>query len=131
MQLRMIQLLENAFEKLGRFIARKPCLVIISCLIFTGLCSIGFLNIKFNSDVYSIWDTNPTRKPSGSQAVANKEWVSNRIVDNKRTHTLIFKTKEPNGNILTPKSLKIMLDIHKSISQTTLQNITFNDICYR
>ena len=130
MKMRMIQLLENAFERLGRFIARNPGIVIISCLLFTGLCSIGFINIKFNSDVYSIWDTNPTRKPDGSQAVANKQWVSDRIVDNKRTHTLIFKAIEPNGNILTPKALKVMLDIHKAISQP-LQNISFNDICYR
>ena len=76
----MIQLLENAFERLGRFIARNPWIIIVSCLIFTGLCSIGFVNLKFNSDIYSIWDTNPTRKPGGSQAVANKKWVSDRLI---------------------------------------------------
>ena len=130
MQLRMIQLLESAFERLGRFIARNPWIVILCCLIFTGLCSVGFLNLKFNSDVYTIWDTNPTQKPGGSQAVAHQEWVSNRIIDNRRTHTLIVKSTEPNGNILTPNALRVMLDIHKEISEP-LKNISFNDICYR
>ena len=128
--MRVIQLLEKGFERLGRFIARKPFLVILFCIVFTGLCAIGFLNLRLNSDIFAVWDTNPSRRSDGSQAVANRDWISNRFEDDKRAHTLIFKATEPNGNILTPKALKVMLDIHQLISRP-LQNVSFNDICYR
>ena len=128
--MRVIQLLEKGFERLGRFIARQPYLVILSCLMFTGLCSIGFLNLKFNSDIFALWDTNPSRRSDGSQAVVNRDWVSKRFEDDKRAHTLIFKATEPDGNILTPKALRVMLDIHQMLSQP-LQNVSFHDICYR
>ena len=130
MQMRVIQRLEKGFETFGRFIARKPFLVILCCILFTGLCAIGFLNLRLNSDIFAIWDTNPSRRSDGSQAGVNRDWISNRFQDDKRAHTLIFKATEPNGNILTPKALKVMLDIHQLISRP-LQNVSFNDICYR
>ena len=130
MQMRVIQLLEKGFERLGRFIARKPYHVILCCLLFAGLCSIGFINLRFNSDIFAIWDTNPSQRSDGSQAVVNRDWVSSRFEDDKRAHTLMFKATEPDGNILTPKGLRVMLDVHKLISQP-LRNVSFQDICYR
>ena len=130
MKFSVINLLENGFERLGRFIARKPYVVIACCLLFTGLCSIGFVNLKFNSDVYEIWDTNPTRKPGGSQAVAHEQWVSDTYVDDERVHTLLISATNTDGNVLTPAALHVMLDIHKAISRP-LQNISFEDICYK
>ena len=130
MPMRVIQLLEKGFEQLGRFIARKPYLVILCCLVLTGLCSIGFINLKFNSDIFAIWDTNPSRRSDGSQAVKNRDWISSHFEDDKRAHTLIFKSTDPDENILTPKGLRVMLDIHKLISRP-LQNVSFQDICYR
>ena len=131
MGLRTITLLENAFERLGRFIARWPYLVIASCVLCTGLCSIGFLNLRFNSDIYEIWNTNPTGRADESQAVLNKEWISNNYVDGKRIHTFTFRGVNSNDeNILTPEALQVMLEFHNKISQP-FQNISFQDICYR
>ena len=130
MQIRVIELLEKCFEKHGRFIARNPYIIILCCLVCTGLCSIGLINLSFNSDIYSIWNTNPSGRKDRSQVIVNKNWVSDHFVDDQRTHTLIFKAKETNGNILTPKGLRVMLDIHQLISQP-LQNVSFKDICYR
>ena len=130
MNFNVIKLLETAFERLGRFIARWPCLVIISCLLWTGLCCVGFINLTFNSSVDDIWDTNPSRSPAGSQSKANKEWVLDHFKDEKRAHTLIFSTTDPEGNILTPNALRIMLDVHKQISAPSY-NVSFQDICFR
>ena len=130
MKFNVINLLEDGFERLGRLIARRPYIVVICCLLFTGLCSIGFLNLTFNSDVYEIWDTNPTRKPGGSHAVANQQWVEDTYVDDERVHTLLISAMKPDGNILTPAALQVMLDIHNVISRP-LQNISFEDICYK
>ena len=131
MGLRIITLLENAFERLGRFIARWPYLVIACCVLATGLCSIGFLNLKFNSDIYEIWNTNPTGRADESQAVINKEWISNNYVDGKRVHTFTFRGVDANNeNVLTPDALQVMLEFHKKIS-LPFHNISFQDICYR
>ena len=110
MKFSVINLLENGFERLGRLIARRPYIVVTCCLLFTGLCSIGFLNLKFNSDVYEIWDTNPTGKPGGSQAVANQQWVEETYVDDERVHTLLISATKSDGNILTPTALQVMLE---------------------
>ena len=126
----VIPFLENAFERLGRIIARWPYLVIVFWLLFTGLCSIGVFNLKFESDMYKIWNTNPSGKLDGSQSVVNKEWVSNNFVDDERRHTIIFSSIENDGDILTPNGLQVMLDVHRIISRP-LENVSFNDICYR
>ena len=130
MKLCVIRVLEAAFERLGRFISRWPYLVITLCLLWTGLCCVGFLNISFDSNIYEIWDTNPARDAEGTQSVANREWIANYFEDNKRTHSLIFTATDPNGNILTPNALQIMLKLHKEIVRP-LQNVSFSDICYR
>ena len=126
----VIPFLENAFERLGRIIARWPYLVILLCLLCTGICSIGLLNLRLDADIYSIWNTNPDENPEGSQTVVNKILVSNNFSDNTRFHTLLFTTTEPDGNILTPTAFQTMLNVHNAIS-TTLGNVTFQDICYR
>ena len=127
----MITLLENVFEQLGRFIARWPYLVIACCILFTGFCSIGLLNLRFNSDFFEIWNTNPTGRADKSQVVLNKEWISNNFVDDKRAHTFIFRATNSNDeNVLTPDALEVMLEFHKKIS-LPFHNISFQDICYR
>ena len=112
MGLRIITLLENAFERLGRFIARWPYLVIACCVLATGLCSIGFLNLKFNSDIYEIWNTNPTGRADESQAVINKEWISSTLhgfnrVDFQPLRALI-------GDIVNPNNQKRGNDQHST-----------------
>ena len=130
MKLSILKLLESAFERLGRFIAKWPYVVIVLCLLCTGLCSVGFLNISFNSNTYDIWDTNPNKDPNGSQSVVHKDWVSSNFGDTLHSHTLIFSATEPAGNILTPKAFKVMLEVHKAITQP-MQNFSFKNICQR
>ena len=130
MKLNILGLLETAFERLGRFIARWPFVIIISCLVLSGLCCIGFINVSFSTNTYDIWDTNPKRDPEGSQSVIHKEWVSNNFGDNLHVHTLIFSTTDPDGNILNPNALKVMLDIHKAITMPK-EGFSFEDICHR
>ena len=130
MKFSILKLLEIAFERLGRFIAKWPYIVIILCLLCTGLCSIGFLNITFNTNTYEIWDTNPNEDPNGSQSVVHKNWVSRHFGDTLHSHTLIFSATDPDGNILTPNALNVMLQVHKTIAQP-MQNVSFKNICQR
>lgn len=130
MKFRVITFLENAFERLGRLITNWPWVIIICCILCTGICSIGLINLKFESDMYKIWNTNPSGKPDGSQSVINKEWVSSKFVDDERAHTIIVSSTENDGDILSPNGLQVMLDIHNIIIRP-LNNVSFDDICYR
>ena len=130
MELYVVKFLEIFFYKWGRLIARQPYLVIGLCLLWTGICCIGFLNISFNSNPEYSWDTNPERTAEGSQFWGNKDWVSNTFGENRRLHSLIFSATEGNENILTPSALRLMLKVHQDLSKP-LQNVSFNDICYR
>ena len=130
MKLFVVRFLEIFFYKWGRLVARQPYLVIGSCLLWTGICCIGFLNISFNSNPEYSWDTNPQRTPEGSQFWGNKDWVSNTFGENRRIHSLIFSATEGKGNILTPSALRLMLKVHQDLSKP-LQNVSFNEICYR
>ena len=130
MKFSVLKLLESGFEVLGRFIARRPYIVIILCLMCTGLCSIGFLNVSFNTNTYEIWDTNPNKNPNRSQSVVHKEWVSRHFGDTLQSHTLIFSATHPDGNILTPNALKVMMELHNAITKPT-QNFSFKNICLR
>ena len=127
----MLNLMERGFERLGRFVAKYPLVVIILCLLWSGLSCIGFIFTTVSTNTYDIWDTNPTKNPAGSQSVAHKEWISKLFGDNLHTHTLIFSATDlDDGNILSPEALKVMLEIHKSISRER-QTVSFQDICHR
>ena len=127
----VLNLMERGFERLGRFVAKYPLVVIILCLLWSGLSCIGFIFTTVSTNTYDIWDTNPTKNPAGSQSVAHKEWISKLFGDNLHTHTLIFSATDlDEGNILSPEALKVMLEIHNSISQER-QTVSFQDICHR
>ena len=121
----IVRYLENLFYKWGRFVARKPWQVIITCLILTLVCSFGFMRFTFESDPNKLWI------PKGSKYLANKKWLSDNFPQDKRIQTLIFKANGPNGNILSPESLKLMLKIHEMVSLLSFDNTSFEDICER
>ena len=83
------------------------------------------ITLNFVSDPNKIWI------PKGSEYLENKEWLSETFPQDKRVQTLIFKTTEPNGNILSPQSLKLMFKLHQIISDLTAKGTSFEDICQR
>ena len=83
------------------------------------------MKFTFESDPNKLWI------PKGSKYLANKEWLSENFPQDKRIQTLIFKAHGPNGNILSPESLKLMLKIHKLVSVLSFDNTSFEDICQR
>jgi len=136
----VVRYLEKGFYKWGRFVARKPWLVITASLILTVVSSLSFINfdypfrtdpdmklitLNFVSDPNKIWI------PKGSEYLENKQWLSENFPQDKRVQTLIFKTTDPKGNILSPESLKLMFKVHQLISDLTAKDTTFEDICQR
>ena len=116
--------LETGFYHFGYFVARRPWIIIFTSLFITFICSVGFINLRFETEANKIW------VPYSSRFLSNNEWLSDNFPQDERLQTLIFQAQE-NGNILSPQSLKIMMKLHKAISALRPQNISFRDICHR
>ena len=121
---KLVRLLEKGFYYWGCFVARRPWLVISASLVLTSLFALGFLNLRFESDFNKLWI------PKESSYLSNNKWLSDNFPQNKRIQSLIFQA-EPNGNVLSPESLKFMMRLHQKISDLRPQNISFQDICHR
>ena len=120
----IVKILERTFYKFGLLVAKRPWTVIFTSLFITALCSIGFLRLSFETDANKIWG------PDTSVYIANNKWLNENFPQNKRVQTLIFQA-ENGDNILTPKSLQLMMKVHKKISDVDAQNTTFQTICHR
>ena len=119
-----VKLLEKGFYHWGRFVARRPWLVIVTSLFVTSICSIGLINVRFLSDYNELWMSKE------SPYLANNKWLLDNFPQDQRIQSFIFQA-EPDGNILSPESLKFMLALHKEITAIRHQNISFQDICLR
>lgn len=120
----LIQILESGFYRWGVTVASHPWMIIAISVLVTFICSLGLINFDKETDPNKLWI------PKNSSYLSNKEWLSNNFPQDKRVQTLIFQSS-PNGNILSPESLKQMMAVHKKISALNPQNISFNDICER
>ena len=120
----LVKILEKTFYSFGYFVAQRPITVIIVSLLTTLLCSIGFLNLSFETDANKIWG------PDTSIYIANNKWLNDNFPQDKRLQTLIFQSSD-GENILSPKSLQSMLKLHKKIANVNAKNTTFESICHR
>jgi predicted RND superfamily exporter protein len=124
-QFNIVGHLEKGFYHFGYLVARRPWTVIFISLLITSICSLGFLNLKFETDANKIWG------PDTSAYTTNNKWLSENFPQNKRVQTIIFQSDEEDRNILSPKSLKRMINLHKQIADLAPQNSTFESICHR
>ena len=120
----LVKILEDGFYKWGVTVATRPWIVIGVSILVTCISSIGLMNFTSETDPNILWI------PKGSSYLANKEWLSDHFPQDKRVQTIIFQS-EPNGNILSPESLKAMMTLHKKISKLRPHNVSFEDICAR
>ena len=116
--------LETLFYRFGLVVARRPWTIIFISLFVTSICSVGLINLTFETDANKIWG------PDTSVYISNNKWLNENFPQSQRLQTLIFQSKE-NGNILTPRSLKRMMKIHNEISKIGPHNVTFESICHR
>ena len=120
----LVKILEKIFYNFGYFVAQKPITVILISLLTTLLCSIGFLNLSFETDANKIWG------PDTSVYISNNKWLNDNFPQDKRLQTLIFQSSD-GENVLSPKSLQLMLKLHKKIANVNVNNTTFETICHR
>ena len=116
--------LEEGFYRFGLLVASRPWTVIFTSFFITLICSLGLLNLKFETDANKIWG------PDTSVYLKNNQWLSDNFPQNERIQTLIYRSRN-DGNILSPESLTWMLKVHQKISSIAVQNVTFESICRR
>merc|ERR1719206_1312489 len=63
--------------------------------------------------------------PADSEYNINEDWLEKFFKKNERDQIVLFKS----NNVLTPKALHEMLNIHKHVQNITVDGKTFDNIC--
>lgn len=113
--------LERFFYWWGKFVTKHPYPVILSCLLFTAVSSLGFLRFRMEHKASLLWI------PPTSQYNTNEAWLDKNFKKNERIELVMFKSE----NVLTPGALKKMFALHKKVQLITSDGKTFDDICTR
>ena len=102
--------MERFFLWFGQKVTKYPGWVILGCLIFAGLCSLGFLLLESETDQLELW------VPTDSDFYRNNKWISDTFPSNVRAQQLMIVTKD-DSNILTKANLKVLHNIMADISK--------------
>eukprot|EP00095_Tigriopus_kingsejongensis_P000433 maker-scaffold171_size289870-snap-gene-1.39 protein:Tk00433 transcript:maker-scaffold171_size289870-snap-gene-1.39-mRNA-1 annotation:"hypothetical protein DAPPUDRAFT_306990" len=113
---------ERFFYWYGKLISRSPWLFLIGCLVGAGLCGIGLMELREETNAFKLW------VPSGSDFVANNEWLEANFPPDTRYNNVLLTAP----NVLTPAILKQMFEIHQSVSTVNLTDgQSWDDVCKR
>jgi len=117
----IIRNLELLFFKWGRFVSIHPYPVILTCIIITSLCSMGFLKFRSEHKANLLWI------PLESEYNTNQNWLDDHFKKNTREEVAVFVS----DNVLTPDALRQMLILHNSVGKIEKDGKTFDAICAR
>ena len=119
----MVTKLEDLFAAYGRFVARDPMIMIVSCFLVTGFFLIGMINYRTENNAFKLWI------PDNSDFVKNFQWLEENSPPDIRFNSLIVSTEE---NILTPAVLLHMWRVHDQVEglRTDPSGLTWQSVCY-
>merc|ERR1711892_574155 len=117
----IISKLELLFFKWGRFVSLHPYPVILSSVVITALCSLGFINFRSEHKANLLWI------PADSDYNVNQDWLDEYFKKNERAQIVLVKSE----NVLTPEAIQKMLEVYRNVESITVNGKTFEDICAR
>ena len=117
---RVIQLLENFFCWWGCLVATNPYKVIMVTIICSGLCALGLLNFRAESNGWKFW------LPDGTRFSEVQRWKAAHFVEDTRA-TITFFTHEE--NVLTTEGLLFLLDLHKRVREVEFDGKDYSYAC--
>eukprot|EP00092_Neocalanus_flemingeri_P026887 GFUD01029143.1.p1 GENE.GFUD01029143.1~~GFUD01029143.1.p1 ORF type:complete len:1040 (-),score=194.28 GFUD01029143.1:157-3276(-) len=117
----VINKLELFFYTWGKFVSVHPYKVILSCIILTALCSLGFLCFRAEFKANHLWI------PPGSEFNLHQKWVDENFKKNTREESVLFMS----DNVLTAESLRQMQQVHQAVADIQIIGKTYGDICFR
>jgi len=116
-------LLNNRFFfHYGRFVASRPWLAIVCCIVLTGLFSVGMRNLRRETNMVKCWvaEESSTRQ--------NTDWLWNNYPPDIRFSSAVFEA----DNVLTPDVLRTMYAQRKAIELVrTESGVTWRDVCVK
>ena len=115
----IIRQLEKLFTIWGQFVAINPFKVIVSSLVFTAICSLGFINFSREHRPRMLFI------PQKSKFNEREIWLDKNFQENDRHQVMIFKSE----NILQPEKLRHIFDVYKMFSLISVEGRTFRDMC--
>ena len=119
----LVTRLEDVFAVYGRFVARDPLIMIVSCFLVTGLFLIGMINYRTENNAFKLWI------PDNSDFVKNFNWLEENSPPEIRFNSLIVSSEE---NILRPAVLLHLLRVHEAVEslRTEPSDLTWASVCY-
>eukprot|EP00744_Colponema_vietnamica_P003701 GILI01005628.1.p1 GENE.GILI01005628.1~~GILI01005628.1.p1 ORF type:complete len:950 (-),score=322.34 GILI01005628.1:302-3151(-) len=120
------------FLKQGRFCARHPYIVIALGFVFTGLFSLGFLNMTIQSDPQKLW------VPPSSRSATEQSYFNEKYGAFFRINQAIFTNKiDPSKSDLlaTTKHLTEVYYFQKKVQNTSIEyegkTYKLDDFCFK
>ena len=104
----MPEFLEQAFENVGRFVARRPGLTIFFALVLIGACGGGYPMLKNENRAEKQW------VPRGAMALDHKDYADGMWPSSQRFNFWIAKSKD-GSNVMTAKYIQELNRIYKEI----------------
>ena len=102
--------MERFYLWFGEKVAKYPGFVVLGCLIFAGLCSLGFLLLESETDQLELW------VPTDSDFYRNNKWISKTFPSKMRAQQFML-ISENDENIITKANLDLLNNIMKDISK--------------
>jgi hypothetical protein len=112
----------TGMEKWGRLVARNPWKV---CLfsVFTALaCAGGFSMLRQETETDALWT------PIGAQVLEDRDTYSEMFGSGFRIHTMFFKDKKGEGNVLTVEHFKEVYQFDTEIRRD--MTVCVDDVSY-
>jgi len=113
--------LEKLFYWWGLKVTRFPFTVIVSCIVITGIFSLGYLKFSQEHRANLLWI------PADSEFNKNQRWLDQHFRKNTRANIVIFQA----DNVLQPYVIQKMLELYNRISSLNVDGKSFEDICTR
>ncbi|XP_023323071.1 uncharacterized protein LOC111697336 [Eurytemora carolleeae] len=104
--------MEDGFCRYGKLVSKYPAVAIIFCLVLTGLCSIGFMFWKEESDGLKLW------QPQESEYTKQTIWLKENFPPDTRFCSILLLA----DNVLQPSVLQQFYLLYEDIVK-----IPYND----
>lgn len=122
-------LLQKYWFRHGVFVARHPIIIVLVCLVFAGVCSVGMMKFDTENDPEKLWT------PPDAISAQNEEYFNENFGQFFRIEQLIITAENEGDPVLTLPILEQVLEIQKMIQaiQVTVNGteITMDDLCFK
>lgn len=113
----------------GRYCARHPYIVILLCIVFTGVCATGISRLVIQQEPEKLWT------PPDSRSELDKNYFDEHFGPFFRVEQMIITSKIPGQQIISLPFLEQILEIQYAVEAIKVnvngKTITLADLCFK